>query len=290
MCLFKTPSIMMKTVLHDSGSIQYNKVYRALMTFGAVGIPLFGFIYIWLFPNVQEYWIDRIITAGICMLALGISFTSWGKKHITSLVHISAYIITIQNLYIVSLNHFQIQYILTVILSFLVLFLAFQSLWDLTIYLLLVNMGVGVALYVSHDLAFNAEFIYLTFLFFTMIFYTVGYFNISAWRRLELNKKFLEGVINESVDAILLADQYGYIREANANAIKLLGAGSLQDIKNRHIESFMVREFSKEEKRSIQSIINQGNIWRQEEKIKPLKGEPYWGDVAMSYVKSRQKG
>ncbi len=277
---------MVKTVFQHSASDKYKVLYRALLLFALIWMPLFGILFRWRYPGVVEPFTDRLIVMALFAVGFALSYTKFGKSHLKLIAYLVAYVLAAQALFSLHNNHFQIQYILVIMLTFLAVTLVFQSIWDMALYLLCCNIGIGYTLYITHELAFEPEFIYLTFLFFSAILFAVGFLNIRTQQKMLMDENFLKTIINETVDAICLANPDGFIIECNSKALTMFEADSFEDIKGRHIETFMKRKFDKKEKKTIQRLIDQGGIWRKEEEIKTLNNHVFYGDVAMSVLRN----
>ena len=281
---------MVATVFHETSSDRYKKLYRVLLFFGFVGVPLFGYIFYLRYPGVTEPFWDRAIVSAVFAIAFALTFTRISKHSLKLIAYFSVYVLAAESLFALYNNHFQVEYILTVMLAFLVITLVFQSIWDMAFYLLFCNIAIGYALYTSNELAFEPDFIYMTSLFFSGILYAFGHLNIRSQQKMMMDENFLKVIINETVDGIFLADSRGYIVECNKKALSMLETDSTELIEGHHIETFIDRPFDKNEKRSIQQLVDQGGIWRKVENIKTLKNHVFYGDIALSGLQNIGKG
>lgn len=273
---------MTESRLHKDESHSDIIIFRSYLLLGFLAIPLFGLLFKAIRPESIEPMTDRLIVAGLCLMVLSLSFLlKEVKENMRKYSYFLFFVASLEALFALYNNGMATEYLLASMLLFMVIGIAFNTKWLLITYLLFVNIGVGILLLMLPEMEVNRLLVLITIEILCIVLLVVGITKITFQDKLKLNSDYLKNLINETIDAIILADKYGNITDCNRRALNMFMAENREQLLGKHIGSLLKESFSKEERIRIQNQIESNVSWKKEIICLQLNNGEFWGDIAI---------
>lgn len=278
----RLPLSMTERQLHKTETKTDLIIFRTYLLLGAIAIPFFGPFFIYLVPTAVEPMYDRIVVAALSFLVLVSSFTfPYVKEHLREFSYGMFFLATFEAFFSLYNNHMGIEHLLASVVLFMVVGIAFNNKWVLLAYLLFVNIGTGIVLLIMPESSINKYLVFITIEILCLVLFVAGSGKITFQDKLKLNSDYLKNLINETIDAIFLADKYGLITDCNRRALEMFKVTDNDNIIGTHINDLFKDHFEKGERSRIQNQIESGISWKKEIVCKTMSDDIFWGDVAI---------
>jgi PAS domain S-box-containing protein len=215
------------------------KTFRILFILAFSIIVLSGIIYSQI-ENVIDPLSLRITASALCILALVSSFLiDYVKKNIVYTGYLLAGILIIWVIFITSLNHFNANFAIALMMSFLAASVLFNKVSHLLFYYLFANCCIEIACVTTPNMQVNG----LLYMVYTagssLIFFTVLKKSIQTNEQLIFNKEYLTSIFHNSPDGLFIVNESGEITDCNKRGYKILDANKRAGIIGKEIAFFI---------------------------------------------------
>lgn len=265
-------------------------VYRFLAAIGGLGMFVFGYLQHLANPLNNDPMVTRFIVGSLCFVALAITYQERiPKQYRYGVVEILFIIFTFQVFFANYNNNFAAPYMLTLMLTMMGITMSLRHLWKLRVYVGAFVVGLAITLFSNEELTQRyCLFVGITYLFAAVVTYLLQSIRINSLNQLEAGDELLRNILNETADAIFLADIKGFIIDSNERLLEMLMT-TRENLTNKHINTILKEELSIEERKEIVRSANTAGIRRGEKLCIKMNGELFWGNFAIVVIKVRLK-
>ena len=272
---------------------EYNSelnIYRLLLGIGGIGMVVFGFIFIVALPGAYEIMYDRYIVGGLCLVGFVLTYLPGFKRnHIYLMTDVLFFVFTAQ-VFIANYNNgFRLPYILNLMMVMLVVISALRNLFSLTFYIIFFLTGLFVSLSLCTEVSVGHKILLLVpYIMALVIGYFIQFIRLRGLARMELYDNFIRSILNETADAIFIADLGGHIIDSNQRLNEMLEISG-EGMKGKHINSILVEEMPLDDRIETVREAKLGKVTGGNKLCKRSNGDLFWGDFAISTLKGPEQ-
>lgn len=267
----------------------YVNVHRVLIFLVATALILFGLLFRKIYGSTVDLSIFRNILSGICFFLLGLSFWKrFSHRHFIVASQVTFVAVTLFAVHTLYSIDFAPAYQIGLMLTITALSVSFKKLELLVAYLLAFYMAFLLASLLSDIPVETRNVNLVAFAFISAVLGFIGAIRILAQNKMETSEKFLRTILNESVDAILVANSQGVVMDSNHRLSELFDT-KLENLIGRNVNELLFNPFSKEERLAIRRQVDRGQLYRKEVQCKDFNGGIFWADIGISSVTDDNK-
>lgn len=277
---------MFRTILHKPDNSEQIRIFRILLLIGGVSMIFYGLMFGKVNPDNFEVMSFRYILSLLSFLLLGASFMKRVPQHLFIRgTEVIFYLYTINSMYGVYNNGFEHYHQIGLFLLLASISVGLRNVFALFFYLLIffvafifVNLLAGIDL---EDKVFNIS----SYFIISAVLLFVGVVRIKAQERSLVGTTYLSSILNQSVDAIVVADSSGVITDCNYRLAQLLRAEDREMI-GLNINQILAEPLNKDERLNVIKQVTSGKPWRRQLLCKTFDGHKFWADIGISGVET----
>lgn len=277
---------MFRTILEKPDNSEQILIFRVLLFFGGIGMTLYGHLF-------QEIDVDNVEVmpllyglSVISFLFLGASFIKKVPKTVFMRgAEVVFYLFTLNSLFGTYQNHMDYNHQIGMVLLIASVSIGLRKVVDLVVYLSFFLIAFLIINLMSDIPDMEKVFNVTSFGLIVTVMLFVGGIRIRAQERSLMGTTYLTSILNQSVDAIVIADSSGVINDCNYRLAELFKADNEQLI-GYNVNRLLFDPLSKDERRSVIERVLNGKPWRRQLLCKTFDGDAFWADVGISKVQT----
>lgn len=278
---------MFRTILQKPDNSEQIRIFRILLFIGGVGMTLYGHLFSEV-NNGAEYQIMtlRYSLSVLSFLMLGASFI----KRVPNNVFIRGtevifYLFTLNSLYSVYQSGMNYNHLIGLFLLIASVSVGLKNLIDLLVYLTFFLITFLVVNILAEIPDSAKVFNFSSFVLIATVLLFIGGIRIRAQERSIVGTSYLASILNQSIDAIVIADSSGVVMDSNYRLAELFKAEE-KDLHGFNVNRLLFDPLSKNERLKIIEQVLAGKPWRKQLVCKSFTGETFWADVGISKVET----
>lgn len=277
---------MFRSILQKPDNSEQIKIFRILLVIGGIGLPLYGFLFQEMNGTEQQIMLLRYGLSVLSFLLLGASFIErFSKSAFIRGAEFVFYLYTINGLYSSYQNGMSYTHQIALFLLIASVSVGLKNLIDLLVYLMFFLIAFLVANITADIPDAEKVFNFTSFVLISSVLLFVGGIRIRAQQRSIVGTTYLTSILNQSVDAIVVADSSGVVMDSNYRLAELFKAND-NDLIGYNVNRLLFDPLSKDERLKVIEQVLSGKPWRKQLLCKTFTGETFWADVGISKVES----
>jgi PAS domain S-box-containing protein len=277
--------MMIRSVFHNTHEEDDLNVYRVLLVLGGIGKTLYALVIGYNGEDDLAFLFGRYIVSLLCFIAFGLTFTprlsTNFKKTIAEGVF---YIYMIHGVYISYLSHFPYHHYVTLMVIVVAISTVFRSRKRLIVFLLTFGLVYSLGNYFEPQPVEVKLSNIINNIFICIILFAINCFRLSAQRGMTSGGLFLRAMLNQTNDAIFLAEINGIILDGNRNMVDMFELPEGVSIAGKTVNEFLVFPANKDKRRQIVEHVRSGKHWNEEMKCLTMSGKQFYGEIFISEV------
>lgn len=281
---------MMRSIFQHNQEENDINIYRFLLLIGGVGKTLYGLLVDTAGQDDVYYLLSRYLVSVICFIAFGITFvpslSTYKKRLIAELVF---YIYMLHSVALTYIGGFPNHHFAALVMVVVSISMVFRQRLRLLVFLCSFTLAYMVGILLSSlppDVKLS-NIVNISFISVALI--AINYYRIHAQQGMLGRGRFVRAMLDQTNDAILLAEINGTILEGNEKMVSMFKLGNQEAVAGKSVNELLVYPANKDKRRQIVGHVKTGKHWTEEMQCATVTGNHFWGEVSISEVKQGVK-
>lgn len=277
---------MMRSIFKHNQEENDINIYRILLLIGGVGKTLYGLLVDYDGNGDVYYLLSRYLVSVICFVGFGLTFIpslGIGRKRL--IAELVFYIYMLHSVALTYISNFPNHHFAALVLVVVSISMVFRQRLRLVVFLLSFGFAYVCGVMISTlpadiklDNVVNISFI-------TLALVAINYYRIYAQQGMYDRGRFLRAMLDQTNDAILLAEINGTILEGNTNMVNMFKLGNQDAVAGKTVNELLHYPANKDKRRQIVGHVRTGKHWNEEMQCTTITGSHFWGAVSISEVR-----
>lgn len=281
---------MIRSIFQHNQEENDINIYRFLLLIGGVGKTLYGLLVDTAGQDDIYYLLSRYLVSVICFVGFGITFIpSLGNTKKRLIAEVVFYLYMLHSVVLTYVGNFPNHHFSALVLVVVSISMAFRQRLRLILFLVAFAAAYTIGVVLS-SLPANVKLENIVNIaFISSALVAINYYRIYAQKGMLSRGRFLRAMLDQTNDAIMLAEINGTIIEGNDIMASLFGLQSANAVAGKTVNEFLLYPANKDKRKQIVSHVRTGKHWNEEMQCVALNGRHFWGEVSISEVKHKLK-
>lgn len=279
----------MRSVFYNNQEQNDLIIYRVLLLVGGIGKILFGLLINYSGQEHFGFLLGRYLISALCFVGLGLTFAPWfSNRFKRNMVEAIFYVFTLHSVYLTYVSQYPPNHYISLVLIIMSVSMLLRSRVRLVCFLgtFAIAYTIGSLLSAQPQEAKLASVLNNAFVCIALL--VVNFFRIIAQKGYFARGQFVKTMLDQTSDAIFLADMNGTVLDNNKFMATMFDAPEGIEIGGKTVNEFLYAPAPKEKRQQIVRHVRSGEYWQEEMRCLAFSGRVFWGDVSVSLVHNNQ--